>query len=61
MIRQDRTGDTVLVKMREMTDRSQALPWGQGGGGVKTTENKIYNILAVPRIFDKCRGAARNR
>jgi hypothetical protein len=31
MIRQDRTGETVLVKRREM-----------GGEGVKTTENKIH-------------------
>jgi hypothetical protein len=34
--------DTVLVKSREMTSRSQTLPWWLGGGGVKTTENKIH-------------------
>ncbi len=35
------TGDTVLVKSREMTGRSQILRRWLGGGGVKTTENKI--------------------
>ncbi len=34
-------GDTVLVTSREMTDRSQTLPYWLGGGVVKTTENKI--------------------
>jgi hypothetical protein len=44
MDRQARTGDTVLVKSREMTGggKSQTLPWWLGGGGVKTTENKIH-------------------
>jgi hypothetical protein len=37
-----RTGDAVLVKRREMTGRSQALPRKLGGGEVKTTENKIH-------------------
>jgi hypothetical protein len=43
MIRQARTGDTVLllVKTREMTGRAQTLPWWLRGEGVKTTENKI--------------------
>jgi hypothetical protein len=43
MDRQDRTPrDTVLVKSREMIGRSQTLSWWLGGGGVKTTENKIH-------------------
>jgi hypothetical protein len=37
MIRQARTGDTVLVKSREMT-----VPWWIEGEGVKTTGNKIH-------------------
>ncbi len=41
MDRQARTGCTVLVRTREMTGRSQTLPWWLGGGEVKTTENKI--------------------
>jgi hypothetical protein len=41
MIRQARTGDIVLVKSREMTNRIQTLPWWLGGERVKTTENKI--------------------
>jgi hypothetical protein len=45
MIRQARSGDIVLDKSREMTGRTQTLPWwpGWGGGeGVKTTEIKIH-------------------
>jgi hypothetical protein len=42
MDRQARTRDTVLDKSREMTERSQTLPLWLGGGGVKTTENKIH-------------------
>ncbi len=42
MDRQARTGDTVLVKSREMTGRSQTLKWWLGGGRVKTTEKKIH-------------------
>ncbi len=38
MIRQARTGDTVLAESREMTNRSQTLPWLQGGELLKTTE-----------------------
>ncbi len=41
MDRQARTGDTVLVKRREMTDRAQTLPWWLGGKGIKTTKNKV--------------------
>jgi hypothetical protein len=40
MIRQARTSDTVLVKSREMTSRSQTLALLLGREGVKTTENK---------------------
>jgi hypothetical protein len=40
MDRQARTSDTVLVKSREMTGRSQTLPRWLGKGGEKTTENK---------------------
>ncbi len=50
MDRRARTGDTVLVKSREITDRPQTLPWWQGGGGVKTTENKIHR----PRCCKAC-------
>ncbi len=42
MDRQACTRDTVLVKSREMTGRSQTLPWWLGGGRVKTTETKIH-------------------
>jgi hypothetical protein len=38
MDRQARNRDAVLVKIREMTGRSQTLLWWLGGGGVKTTE-----------------------
>ncbi len=37
----------VLTKSREMTGRTQALPWLLGGVGVKTTENKIHWPLFV--------------
>ncbi len=47
MDRQTRTGDTVLVKSREVTGRSQILPWWLGGEGVKTTEIKIQYIGPV--------------
>ncbi len=54
MIKQARTGDTVLVKRREMTVRTQnpAAPWRLGGGWVKTTENKklapVDHLLVFP-------------
>ncbi len=41
VIRQARTGDTVLVKSREMTGSTQTLPWWLWGEGEKTTENKL--------------------
>jgi hypothetical protein len=61
MDRQARTGDTVLVKSREMTGRSQILLWWQGGGGAKTTENKIlwpcwlglYSILRWNKVLQE--------
>ncbi len=42
MIRQAHTGDTVLVKGREMTGRTQKHCHVAGGEGIKTTENKIH-------------------
>ncbi len=42
MDRKARTGDTALVRSREMTGRSQTLPCWQGGEGVKTTENQLH-------------------
>ncbi len=43
MDKQARTGDTVLIKSREMTGRRQILSWVAGGRrGVKTTENNIH-------------------
>ncbi len=44
MIRQARAGDAVLVNPnpREMTGRTQTLPWWLGEEWVKTTENRIH-------------------
>jgi hypothetical protein len=44
MDRQAHTGDTILVKSREMTGRAQALPRWLGGENekVKTTEIKTH-------------------
>ncbi len=50
MIREDRTVDTVLVKSREMTDRTQSMPRSVWGKGVKTTENKIHWIRWVNKL-----------
>jgi hypothetical protein len=49
MDRQTRTCDTVLVKNRELTGRSQTLPWWVEGGGVKTTEkqNTLASLEAI--------------
>ncbi len=41
MDRQARNRDTVLVSCREMTGRSQTLPWWLERGKVKTTEKSI--------------------
>jgi hypothetical protein len=45
MDRQARTGDTVLVKSREMTGRSQTLPWWLKGRGGK--DDRKQNTLAT--------------
>jgi hypothetical protein len=42
MIRQARTGDTLLGKSKEMTGRTQTLSRWLEGRGVKTTENKTH-------------------
>ena len=47
MIRQARTGDTVVVKSREMTGWTWTLPWRLGGARVKTTENNILALLGA--------------
>jgi len=39
---QARTGDTLLVKSREMTGGAKNCRAGWEGGWVKTTENKIH-------------------
>ncbi len=49
MDRQSRTGDTVLVKSREMTGRTHTLQWWLEGDRAKTTENKIH----CPRYCSK--------
>ncbi len=46
------TCDTVLVKSREMTGRSQILLWRLGGVRVKTTENK-KTMGPVGLYYDK--------
>ncbi len=50
MDRQARTCDTVLVKSREMTDRTQALPRWLRGEEVKTTENEISEVRKNGKI-----------
>ncbi len=47
MDRKARTGDTVLVKSREMTGRTQTLPWWLGGAGVKTTEKVVLYLRGI--------------
>jgi hypothetical protein len=42
MICKARTADTVLIKRKEMTGRTQALLRWLEGEGIKTTENKIH-------------------
>jgi hypothetical protein len=46
MDRQARTGDTVLVKSREMTDRSQTLPWCMARGR-RGKDDRKQNTLAL--------------
>jgi hypothetical protein len=53
MIRQARTGDTVLVKSKEMagTGRTLILLWWLEGEGLKTTElNYIGPVGIVKRV-----------
>jgi hypothetical protein len=50
MNRQSRTHDTVLFKSRKRTGWTQTLPWGLGGEGVKTTENKIHGPVAAASV-----------
>jgi hypothetical protein len=59
MIRQDRTGDTVLVQSREMTGRSITLPRWLGGEGVETTEKKQnkWVPLILPSMLILIQGA----
>jgi hypothetical protein len=49
MDRQARIGDTVLVKSREMTGRSQTLPWWLGEEGGK--DDRKQNTLAL--LYEK--------
>ncbi len=60
LIRQARTGGTVLVKSREMTGGSQTMPWGEGGGrggeGIKTTENRVQlTVLLIEKEYPHIR------
>jgi hypothetical protein len=50
MDRQGRTGDTLLVKSREMTGRTQTLPRWLRGEEVKTTENEISEVRKNGKI-----------
>jgi hypothetical protein len=48
MIRQARTGDTVLDKSREMTGRTQTLPWlpiSGGDWGERGKDDRKQNTL----------------
>jgi hypothetical protein len=58
MDRQARTRDTVLVMSREMTGRSQTLPWWLGEGGVKTTENKYIGPVEIQYSLERKGGKA---
>ncbi len=48
MIRQAHTGNTVLVKSREMTGWSQTLTWWLGEKG---KDDRKQNILALGRVY----------
>ncbi len=69
MDRQARTSDTLLVKSRELTGRSQTLLWWLDGGGMKTAENKKYwlrfslhfDCINVQRTFPLSSSAAEIR
>jgi hypothetical protein len=56
MDRQALTGNTVVIKSREMAGRSQKLPWWLGGEGVKTTEKKYIGPVGSPH---RCSSAKR--
>jgi hypothetical protein len=63
MDRQACTGDTVLVKSREVTGSTQTLPWWLGVEGVKTTENKkhwprCFRVLTLIRMTKDEKGLA---
>jgi hypothetical protein len=51
----------VLVKSRELTGRTQTLPWWLGGEGVKTTENKIHGppLIKTFSVFSSVSQIAR--
>jgi hypothetical protein len=51
MDRQACTRDTVLVKSREMTGRSQTLPWWMGGGGGRGKDDRKQNTLAPLALY----------
>ncbi len=47
---QARTGDTLLVKNREITGRTQTQPQWLRGEEVKTTENEISEVRKNGKI-----------
>jgi len=49
MIRQVSTGDTVVVKRREMTGRTQTMPWWLGGRRGKD-DRKQNRLGAVQNV-----------
>jgi hypothetical protein len=55
MDRQARTRDTVLVKIREMTGRSQTLPWWLGGkrGKDDRKPNKLAKLCKMIYSWDQ--------
>jgi hypothetical protein len=52
MVRQARIGDTALVKSREMTGRTQTLPWWLEEEEIKTIENKIHWFRCLKVLTD---------
>ncbi len=51
MDRQVRTGDTVLVKSREMSGRCQTLPCGGSGGGRRQKTQYIGPVATVHTVI----------
>jgi hypothetical protein len=51
MDRQALTGDTVLVKHREMTGRSQTLPWWLEEGRIYKDDRKQNTLTPLPCII----------